>query len=94
MVTDGDIVCRGLAAGLDLTKATAREVTSKGIFYCRDMQEVADAARTMEQNKVRCLPVIDQDKRLVGVLTVGDISRSSDRALCGEIVQAVAARAA
>ena len=93
MVTDRDIVCRGLAAGLDLTNATARDVMSKGIFYCRDTQEVADAARTMEQKKVRRLPVINQDKRLVGVLSVGDISRTSERALCGEIVRAVAARA-
>jgi CBS domain-containing protein len=94
MVTDRDIVCRGLAAGLDLGRATARDVMSKGIFYCRDTQEVGDAARTMEAKKVRRLPVIDQDKRLVGVLSIGDISRTSERALCGEIVQAVAARAA
>ena len=94
MVTDRDIVCRGLAADLDLNRATARDVMSKGIFYCRDTQEVADAARTMEDKKVRRLPVINQDKRLVGILSLGDISRSSERALCGEIVQAVAARAA
>ena len=94
MVTDRDIVCRGLAAGLDLTQATARDVMSKGIFYCRDTQEVADAARMMEHRKVRRLPVIGEDKRLVGVLSVGDISRTSERTLCGEIVQAVAARAA
>jgi CBS domain-containing protein len=67
---------------------------SKGIFYCRDTQEVADAARTMEQKKVRRLPVVNEDKRLVGVLSVGDISRTGERSLCGEIVQAVAARAA
>lgn len=94
MVTDCDIVCRGLAAGLDLNRATARDVMSKGIFYCRDTQEVGDAARTMEQNKVRRLPVINQDKRLVGILSIGDISRTGERALCGEIVQAVAAHAA
>lgn len=94
MVTDRDIVCRGLAGGLDLAKATARDVMSKGIFYCMDTQEVSDAARTMEQNKVRRLPVVDRDKRLVGMLSVGDISHSSDRALCGEIVQAASTRAA
>jgi CBS domain-containing protein len=94
MVTDRDIVCRGLAGGLDLTKATAGDVMSKGIFYCRDSQEVAEAAHTMEQNKVRRLPVIDQGKRLVGILSVGDISRTGERALCGEIVQAVSTRAA
>jgi CBS domain-containing protein len=94
MVTDRDIVCRGLAGGLDLGKATARDVMSNGIFYCRETQDVADAARTMEQNKVRRLPVINDGKRLVGILSVGDISRTGERALCGEIVQAVAARAA
>lgn len=94
MVTDRDIVCRGLAAGLDLSSATARDVMSKGVFYCKEAQEVADAARTMEQHKVRRLPVINDDKRLVGVLSIGDISRTNERALCGEIVQAVAARAA
>jgi CBS domain-containing protein len=93
MVTDRDIVCRGLAAGLDLAQTTARDVMSKGIFYCRDTQEVSDAAQTMEQNKVRRLPVIDKDKRLVGILSVGDISRTGEHALCGEIVQAAAGRA-
>jgi len=89
MVPDRAIVCRGMAAGLDLTKA-ARDVMTKGIFYCRDTQEVADAARRMEQKKVRRLPDIDQDKRLVGIL----ISRTGERTLCGEIEQAVAARVA
>ena len=94
MVTDRDIVCRGLAVGLDLANATARDVMTKGIFYCRDTQEVADAANTMEHNKVRRLPVIDKHKRLVGILSVGDISRTGEHALCGEIVQAAAGRAA
>lgn len=94
MVTDRDIVCRGLAAGLDLNSATAGDVMSKGIFYCKESEEVAEAARTMEQNKVRRLPVISEDKRLVGVLSIGDISRTSERSLCGEIVQAAAGPAA
>lgn len=94
MVTDRDIVCRGLANGLDLSRATARDVMSKGIFYCRETEELTDAAHIMEQHKVRRLPVINQDKRLVGILSVGDIARSKERTLCGEIVEAVAARAA
>jgi CBS domain-containing protein len=94
MVTDRDIVCRGLAAGLDLNRATARDVMSKGIFCCTETEEVADAARTMEQNKVRRLPVINTEEELVGFLSIGDISRTSDRALCGEIVQAAATPAA
>jgi CBS domain-containing protein len=94
MVTDRDIVCRGLAAGLDLNRATARDVMSKGIFCCTETEEVAEAARTMEQNKVRRLPVINTEKQLVGFLSIGDISRTGERALCGEIVQAAATPAA
>jgi CBS domain-containing protein len=94
MVTDRDIVCRGLAAGLDLSSATARDVMSKGVFWCKDTEDVADAARIMENKKVRRLPVLNKDKRLVGILSVGDISRTGERMLCGEIVHATAARAA
>lgn len=93
MVTDRDIICRGLANGLDLGRATARDIMSKGIFYCKESQDVSDAAHTMEQNKVRRLPVINEDKRLVGILSVGDISRTGERGLCGEIMQAAAAHA-
>jgi CBS domain-containing protein len=93
MVTDRNIVCRGLAAGPDLTKATARDVMSKGIFCCRDTQEVADTARTMEKKQVHRPPVINEAKRRVGVLSAGAISRISERALW-KIVQAVPAPAA
>jgi len=84
MVTDWDIVSRGLAACLDLTKAATRDLITKGIFYRRDTQEVADAVRTMEQKKVRRLSVIDQYKRRVGVLSVGDISRRRACTLRGD----------
>jgi CBS domain-containing protein len=94
MVTDRDIVCRGLAAGLDLNGATARDVMSQGIFYCTETEEVAEAALTMQQNKVRRLPVINQEKQLVGYLSVNDISRTGDHALCGGILQAAATPAA
>jgi CBS domain-containing protein len=94
MVTDRDIVCRGVAAGLDLGRATAQDIMSKGIFHCEETEEVAEAARTMQLNKVRRLPVINQDKRLVGFLSIGDISRTDDRLLCAEIVQAAVAPAA
>ena len=52
MVTDRDIVCRCVAEGSDPTKATARQVMSKGIVFCRDEEELDDAARIMEHKKI------------------------------------------
>jgi CBS domain-containing protein len=91
MVTDRDIVCRCVAAGLDVAEVTARDVMSKGIVFCSDQEELDDAARIMEDKRIRRLPVINQDKRMIGMLSVGDISHTGARDLTGEVMQAVSA---
>lgn len=94
MVTDRDIVCRGLADGVDLTRATARDVMTKGIHYTHETASVSEAAEIMEKNKVRRLPVLNEKKRMTGIISIGDLSHASERELCGEILDKVAARAA
>lgn len=89
MVTDRDIVCRCLAAGKDPNKATARDIMTKGVIYCRDTEDLDDATRIMESKRIRRLPVIDKGKRMVGMLSLGDISHAASRELCGEVLQAV-----
>lgn len=91
MVTDRDIVCRGFANGKAAGELTAREVMSKGIVYCRDDEDIDDATRIMEQKQIRRLPVINDKKRMVGMLSLGDISHASARELSGEVLQAVSA---
>lgn len=91
MVTDRDIACRGLANGHDCSKLTARDIMTKGIVFCREAEDVDDALRIMEQKKVRRLPVLNDKKRLVGMLSLGDISHSMSHELTGEVVQAVTA---
>jgi CBS domain-containing protein len=91
MITDRDIVCRAIAEGRDLAMTTARDVMSKGIVFCRTEEELDDAVRLMEKKKVRRLPVINKDKRMVGMLSLGDISSTGSRQLCGEVLQAVSA---
>ena len=91
MVTDRDIACRAVANGADLGTLTARDVMSKGIFYCRDSEELEDAMRIMEQKQVRRLPVIDDQKRMVGILSLGDIAEATPHELSGEVVAAVSA---
>jgi CBS domain-containing protein len=89
MVTDRDITCRALANGKDVSKLTARDVMTKGIIYCRDNEELDDALRIMETKKVRRLPVINEQKRMVGMLSFGDISHAASHELSGELMAAV-----
>lgn len=94
MVTERDIVCRGLANGLDLNAATARDVMSKGIFYTTESTSIDDAAALMEEHRVRRLPVIDDRKRMTGILSLGDMSHAGEQKLSGEVLNRVGARAA
>ncbi|CFX50657.1 CBS domain-containing protein YhcV [Candidatus Filomicrobium marinum] len=91
MVTDRDIACRAVADGKDCSRLTARDVMSEGIFYCRDTEDLEDALRIMEQKQVRRLPVINDEKRMVGILSVGDISHAASHELTGEAMTALSA---
>jgi CBS domain-containing protein len=91
MVTDRDIACRGVANGKDVSKLTARDVMSKGIVYCTDTEDLDDAVRLMETKKIRRLPVINEQKRMVGILSLGDVSHAASREMSGEVIAAVSA---
>ncbi len=91
IVTDRDIACRAVADGKDCSTLTAKEVMTKKVVYCRDDEDVEDALRIMEQKKIRRLPVINDKKRMVGMLSIGDISHALSHELTGEIVSAVSA---
>jgi CBS domain-containing protein len=92
MVTDRDIVCKGLAEdSFDARRAKARDVMTPGIHCCREDDDLAKAVRHMEELKVRRLPVINKSKRMVGILTLGDVSRSAPSDLLSEILKSVSA---
>lgn len=91
MVTDRDIALRAFADGRDPAPLTARDVLTKGIVYCHTDETVEDAIRLMETKQIRRLPVIDDKKRMVGMLSVGDISHHNGREYMGELMMAVTA---
>lgn len=74
MITDRDIVIRCIAEGADPTATPVREATSDDVVHCVVDQSVEDASKIMAAAKVRRLPVIDHDRRLVGIVALGDIS--------------------
>ena len=91
MVTDRDIVCKGLAQdSFDAGRVTARDVMTPGIHCCREDDDLAKAVRHMEGLKVRRLPVINKNKRMVGILSLGDVSHSAPGDLLSECVKSVA----
>jgi prolyl-tRNA editing enzyme YbaK/EbsC (Cys-tRNA(Pro) deacylase)/CBS domain-containing protein len=92
MVTDRDIVCKGLAErNFDARHATARDVMTPGIHCCREDDDLVMAVRHMIKLKVRRLPVINKSKRMVGMLSLGDVGHSAPSHLVSECVMSVMA---
>jgi CBS domain-containing protein len=79
MITDRDIVVRAIAEGKG-PDTLVREAMSQQIYYAFDDEDLDAAAATMNQLKIRRLPVLDRDKRMVGILSRSDVwhSRKQD----------------
>jgi len=78
MVTDRDIAVRAVAKGLG-PDTKIRDVMSQEVMYCFDDEDLEDAALNMGGVKVRRLPVLNRDKRLVGIISLGDIAKATER---------------
>jgi CBS domain-containing protein len=80
MVTDRDIVVRAVAENLSPGNTSARHVMSEHVYWCFDDADVEKAAEIMAEHQVRRLPVINHDKRLVGIVTLADLGRLAEDA--------------
>jgi CBS domain-containing protein len=76
MITDRDIAVRGVAAGM-APSARVREVMSQEVRYCFEDEDTAHVARNMAEEQIRRLPVVDRNKRLVGIVSLGDLATST-----------------
>jgi len=85
MVTDRDIVVRAVAEERSAGNTTVRQVMSQGICYCFENDDAEGAAQVMAKHQVRRLPVLNRDKRLVGVIALADLGRSEDEAAQGAL---------
>lgn len=89
MITDRDIVIRAVALGLG-TNTPVREVMSEEVRYCFDDEDVAHVAQNMAELGVRRLPVVNRDKRLVGMVSLGNVAHCGDKRSANEMLQGVA----
>ena len=82
-VTDRDIAVRGVAEGVSPSQPV-REVMSREVLYCFEDQEIDEVCRNMADVQVRRLPVMNRDKRMVGMLSLGDIACNGEGQRAGE----------
>ena len=79
IITDRDIAIRGVGCGC-APDARIREVMSEDVKYCYADDDVEDILDNMAEQQVRRLPVVDRDKRLVGIVSIGDLAAHSREA--------------
>jgi CBS domain-containing protein len=92
LLTDRDITVRAVAEGRNPTTTQVRDVMTPEVVYGYDDQDSQDAARLMEQYQIRRLPVLNHDKRLVGMVSLGDLAvHAGGQSLAGEVLEQVSA---
>ena len=88
MITDRDIVVRGVAEGMG-PWSKVKEVMSTQVKYCYEDEKIDHVAQNMGEQQVRRLPVLNREKRLVGIVSIGDLSRNSKPNTAGKAVAAI-----
>ena len=79
MITDRDIVIRAVAKNLGPTTAVRDAMSSDQVLYCFDDDDVGDVAENLAEQQVRRLPVLNREKRLVGIISLGDIAKATEK---------------
>lgn len=78
MLTDRDITIRCVAEGRDSKSIHVGEIMTDKVLYCFEDQNLNEVIANLGDNQIRRLPVLNRDKRLVGILSIGDLAHSRD----------------
>jgi CBS domain-containing protein len=90
MLTDRDITVRATAEGRDPKQTQVKEVMSKELIYCVEDENVEEAAKLMQSKQIRRVPILNRDRQLVGMLSLGDLAqRTQDSRLAGKTLEEV-----
>jgi CBS domain-containing protein len=88
MITDRDIATRATAAGRDPSAVHVRDAMTPEVTYVFDDQDASEAAKLMGEKQIRRLPVLNRDKRLVGIVSLGDLAvDAGDKKKAGEALK-------
>lgn len=96
VITDRDIVVRAVAEGMDPAATRAEEIKTDKVLYCFEGDGVVTAARSMQSEQVYRLIVLNNrdDKKLSGIVSLGDIMREGQSSLAAEAAEAIVGKAA
>ena len=90
MITDRDIIVRATAQGRDPKTTPVKDAMTPGIVYVYEDQDIEEAASLMKERQIRRLVVLDRNKKLVGILSLGDIAADArDERLSGDVLERV-----
>jgi CBS domain-containing protein len=90
MITDRDITVRATAEALPPRLGQVRDVMTPDVVYCFEDQDVQEAARLMQEKQIRRLVVLNRDKRLVGIVSLGDLAvETGDEGLTAKTLEQV-----
>ena len=90
ILTDRDIVVRAAAEGRDVRTTKVREAMTPDVVCCSEDDDVKSAAQTMKDRQIRRLVVVDGQKRVAGIVSLGDIAvDTSDEKMSGRVLEEV-----
>lgn len=89
VVTDRDITIRVVAEGRDPQSTKVEEIASQNLVTIDPQQDLDEALRLMAQHQVRRLPVVEEDGKLVGIVSQADVARHADSGRTGDVVEEI-----
>jgi len=89
-ITDRDVVLRVVAEGQDPRTLKVRDVMTPAAFWCYEDQSVDEVADFMSRKEIRRILVMDNNKRLTGVISIGDLAKRGHRSKAGEAIAEIA----
>lgn len=90
VLTDRDITVRSVSDGHNPNQDRARDVMTPQVIYCFEDQDVSEAAELMREKQVRRLPVLSREKRLIGIVSLGDLAvQTGDQQMAGHALEGI-----
>ena len=88
-ITDRDLTVRAVADARDPLSTKVRDVMTPSVFWCFDDQGIEEAAQLMEEKQIRRLPIVNRDKELVGVVSLGDLALTGKDKSAGDALESI-----
>jgi CBS domain-containing protein len=89
-VTDRDMVLRVIAEGKDTKDLKARDIMTPTAFWCYEDQTAGEVANYMSEREIRRVLILDRNKRLTGVVSIGDLAKGGHQEKAGEAIGVIA----